>query len=203
MPKPGRKVWRLRGIGRNYLVVRRWDLDPDEDFIEKPYFISSVLDRALNDPVQAPRFLDMLSAVGGHWPRDPSGHSGYALSRLQDAFRTGRLVLLEPVVERGGSGGSGAGGPSASSASSAPRGAAPAPAPPGPRPAPTKTWIEFQLLDNDDKPIPNERYKVKLTDGSTKDGHLDSSGTVRFAGIDPGSCDISFPDLDAKDWADA
>jgi hypothetical protein len=143
----------------------------------------------------------MFGAVAGYKPADSREQRSYIRSRLLDAFRSGRLVLIQSIVERATSGGS-------SPASQPP----PRPSPPAPTgrgggagssSRSTKTWIEFQLLDNDDRPIPNERYKVKLTDGSIKDGHLGADGSVRFSGIDPGSCEISFPDLDTKDWAAA
>jgi hypothetical protein len=32
---------------------------------------------------------------------------------------------------------------------------------------------------------------------------LDSEGRARVDGIDPGTCKVSFPDRDAKDWKKA
>jgi len=29
---------------------------------------------------------------------------------------------------------------------------------------------------------------------------LDGKGRARFTGIDPGTCQITFPDFDAKEW---
>ncbi len=62
-----------------------------------------------------------------------------------------------------------------------------------------KTWVEFRLLDMEGNPVAGKKYKVKLSDGSVHQGTLDNSGKVRFDGIPPGSCSISF-DLDKEAW---
>jgi hypothetical protein len=65
---------------------------------------------------------------------------------------------------------------------------------------PTKTWIEIELVDTRDKAIPNQRYRIRLTDGEWHEGVLDSKGRARFADLDPGNCDISFPDIHGREW---
>ena len=57
-----------------------------------------------------------------------------------------------------------------------------------------KTWIEIVLKDDQGNPIPNERYKLKLPDGSIQEGSLDGDGRARVDGIEPGSAEVSFPD---------
>lgn len=66
--------------------------------------------------------------------------------------------------------------------------------------AETRTWIEIEMVDEDGAPVASERYEVVLTDGSTRRGSLDSLGRVRFDNLVPGSCQIRFPELDAKTW---
>ena len=63
-----------------------------------------------------------------------------------------------------------------------------------------RTWVEFVLLDMEGNPVSGQRYKVGLPDGTTKQGTLDATGTVRVDGIRPGSCTISFIDLDQAAW---
>jgi hypothetical protein len=63
-----------------------------------------------------------------------------------------------------------------------------------------KTWIAFQLVDDEGKPVPNTVYKVTLTDGSVVTGTLNEQGLVRFDEIDPGQCQITFPEIDAQEW---
>ena len=63
-----------------------------------------------------------------------------------------------------------------------------------------KSWIEIELLDQQGKPVPDEEYQVELPDGSTVDGNLDGMGLARVDGIDPGTCKITFPNLDKRIW---
>jgi len=63
-------------------------------------------------------------------------------------------------------------------------------------------WIQINLVDDKDKPIPGQKYEIKLPDGSTvASGTLDDKGQARVEGIaDPGQCQITFPDLDKDKW---
>ena len=65
-----------------------------------------------------------------------------------------------------------------------------------------KHWIEIQLNDAEGNPVPGEPYKVTLVDGSTvADGTLDEKGHARVDNIDPGTCQVTFPNLDKTSWA--
>jgi hypothetical protein len=66
-----------------------------------------------------------------------------------------------------------------------------------------KTFIAIELKDNLGNLVPNERYRLKLPDGTIQDGRLDANGRARVDGIDPGTAQVSFPDLDADDWKPA
>ena len=64
-----------------------------------------------------------------------------------------------------------------------------------------KSWIEIELVDEEDNPVPGERYKVTLPDGKTvAEGTLDEMGYAKISGIDPGTCKITFPKLDKDAW---
>jgi type VI secretion system secreted protein VgrG len=65
---------------------------------------------------------------------------------------------------------------------------------------PDTTWIEIRLVDEDEEPIPGERYEIELPDGRVASGTLDMEGLAHVAGIDPGTCRITFPDLDRRTW---
>ena len=65
------------------------------------------------------------------------------------------------------------------------------------------SWIEIELVGEDNQPVPGERYRVKLPDGSVDEGVLDQKGFARIEGFLPGACEISFPDLDQDAWEDA
>jgi len=65
-----------------------------------------------------------------------------------------------------------------------------------------KHYIEIKLLDNNGNPVAGEPYKVTLPDGSTvADGTLDQNGFARVDNIDPGTCQVSFPGRDQRDWS--
>ncbi len=64
-----------------------------------------------------------------------------------------------------------------------------------------KSWIEIVLVDQDDKPVPGEAYRITLPDGTTlAEGTLDEKGFAREDGIDPGTCKVTFPNLDKESW---
>jgi hypothetical protein len=62
--------------------------------------------------------------------------------------------------------------------------------------APSKTWIAMKLLGEDDQPIPGARYWIKLPDETVREGYLDGQGYAYFGDLDPGQCEIRWPDLD-------
>jgi hypothetical protein len=59
-----------------------------------------------------------------------------------------------------------------------------------------KSWIEIVAVDEKDRPLPGERYKIALPDGSVTEGTLDEKGFARIEGIEPGSCTVTFPEVD-------
>lgn len=67
---------------------------------------------------------------------------------------------------------------------------------------PRKTfWIEIELLGEDNRPIPWERYAAALPDGNKVEGYLDDKGLARIDQITAaGECMVSFPDLDKDAW---
>jgi hypothetical protein len=67
--------------------------------------------------------------------------------------------------------------------------------------SPVKTsWVEIELIDDEGLPLAFEPYVIELPDGSEIQGTLDGRGQARIEGIDPGTCQVTFPDRDAKDW---
>lgn len=64
-----------------------------------------------------------------------------------------------------------------------------------------KSWIEIELVDEEGNPVPSERYRITLPDGTTiADGTLDEKGFARVDNIDPGTCKVTFPDIDRDAW---
>jgi hypothetical protein len=67
-------------------------------------------------------------------------------------------------------------------------------------PGDATTWIEIELLDAAEHPMAGQRYRLTLPDGSVRDGRLDARGFARVDGFDPGTCQVTFPDLDRREW---
>ncbi len=64
-----------------------------------------------------------------------------------------------------------------------------------------KSWIEIVLEDEAGKPVPGEAYRITLPDGTTlAEGTLDEKGFARVDTIDPGTCKVTFPNLDKDVW---
>jgi hypothetical protein len=99
-----------------------------------------------------------------------------------------------------GSGDAAAGGGSGSSAASSET--APPHHPPETQEekAAKPSWIEIELVGEDDKPIPGARYRVMLPDGSVDEGSLDGDGFARVEGFVAGTCKVCFPELDEEAW---
>ncbi len=66
-----------------------------------------------------------------------------------------------------------------------------------------KSWIEIELVDRDGNPVPGETYQIRMPDGSTDEGTLDERGHARVDGIEPGTCEVCFPNIDASEWRSA
>jgi len=64
------------------------------------------------------------------------------------------------------------------------------------------SWIEIELVDEEDEPIPGEKYEVTLPDGSVAQGTLDEKGFARVEGFETGDkpCKVCFPNLDKDAW---
>lgn len=107
--------------------------------------------------------------------------------RVREALFDGRLVVVrgEQAEGRGGQ------------AQEQPQ---EAPAPAAPTDLETKTWITIRLVDEEDRPIGYARYRIELPDGTVRDGRLDAAGVAHHAGIDPGTCRVTFPEYDGEAW---
>lgn len=60
-----------------------------------------------------------------------------------------------------------------------------------------KIYIEIELVDKNDKPIPNLPYRITDPNGEViSEGKLDENGSTRLEDLPQGECDISFPGSD-------
>jgi hypothetical protein len=51
-------------------------------------------------------------------------------------------------------------------------------------------------------PMPGERYWIKLPDDTVREGALDRFGRAYFGDLDPGECEIRWPDMDDEALTD-
>lgn len=65
----------------------------------------------------------------------------------------------------------------------------------------TKDWVEIELIDKNKRPVKGVKVEVTLPDGTKESGVLNDKGSFRKDGIDPGTCRVTFPDLDGREWA--
>jgi hypothetical protein len=72
-------------------------------------------------------------------------------------------------------------------------------APLGPETTPD-SWIEIVLRDPAGNPVPDEPYRIDLPDGRIRSGTTNAAGKAREEGIEPGTCVVRFPRLDAAVW---
>ncbi len=65
-----------------------------------------------------------------------------------------------------------------------------------------KSWLKLKLVDEEGKPVPGERYEVITSDGKKRSGTLNNKGEAEVKGIEPGNCDVTFPNLDKDAWTE-
>lgn len=61
--------------------------------------------------------------------------------------------------------------------------------------------IEIELTDDDGQPVGGEAFELLLPDGSKRSGQLDADGYTKVTSIPEGTCQVTFPGLDAGDWS--
>lgn len=65
------------------------------------------------------------------------------------------------------------------------------------------SWIEIEMVDEEDEPVPGEKYRITLPDETVAEGTLDGEGFARHDGIPKGNCKVTFPELDKDAWEKA
>ncbi|MFP2926080.1 carboxypeptidase regulatory-like domain-containing protein [Pyxidicoccus sp. 3LG] len=188
----GERRWTLPARNADWLVVSSMGDEarqPERNHVPD-VFVTSSLDHWLTTPVVARTLYAMYQALGGAPALGLSGpergrYEQRLKQRLTDAFTHGELVALEvrrPTLV----------------------------APPWPdtliplpseKPIEEPTWLAIALKDEDGKPVPHTRYVVTLPDGSTREGVLDKNGYARVDGVNPGKCQVAFPDVDGQSWS--
>jgi hypothetical protein len=164
-------------------------LNPNESVLTFRDIPSAIafLNRFKNDRTQMAILREIVLAHSNQIvPRD----ADEVIRQFATLLIGGRLSVLRVYEFAQGSGGEGAAQPQ------------PPGGPPGPTPA-KKSWIEIYLFTSDGKPVAGEKYRIKMPDGSVEEGKLDPFGHAEYYGINPGTCEVSFPDRDAIEWGPA
>ena|SRR5438552_13704559 len=65
------------------------------------------------------------------------------------------------------------------------------------------SWIEIELVDKRNKPVPGEKFRITLADTTVVEGTLDENGFARVNGIESGTCKVTFPEMDGRSWEKA
>ena len=190
-PPPPFPYWFFRGLGDEPLMVVPFDAPRDLGWdVLDPMFVVSYLEGWLLDSEARATLYDVYAALFGPLPTTAWGLGEEHLSLkplLRRAFERQDLVVLAPRRMN----------------AVLPGQAAPIQPPTLPqRPPPPvlKTFIEIVLLDQDGNPVAGEVFQLTLPDGRVQNGNLDRAGFARVDGIDPGVCDVRFPNIDGREW---
>ena len=187
-----RQGWTLRIAGEDVLVVRRGGLRAGEGVLPVPH---SLLARCLADPRNRSALHSLYAADVGRpavltGSLDHGTAFDHVKTAVEEAFYRGRLLVVGTppawsIVTD----------PGAKKATDDTAGPVA-----GPNTKTKKTWIEIRLVNKKGDPVPGAKYRIKLTDDSVEEGTTDEFGSARFTGIDPGTCQVSFLEFDAKEW---
>ena len=63
-----------------------------------------------------------------------------------------------------------------------------------------KGWIEIRLVDENNDPVPGERYWIELPNRKFAERTPDQNGCAKVRGFDPGTCKVMFSNLDKDAW---
>jgi uncharacterized Zn-binding protein involved in type VI secretion len=58
-----------------------------------------------------------------------------------------------------------------------------------------RDYVEIQLNNKDNNPIPNAKYQLTLSTGEIREGTLDGNGFVHVNNVPPGKWGVSFPEF--------
>jgi hypothetical protein len=145
--------------------------------------------RAFADPITRAVLLQRLRAFLGFMPFDPARMSADELATAALPWLEHLLTTRTPLAVVGS-------GVPAQPARRAP----PPPRKPEAPVASRRTWIGIELQDEQGRPCAGEPWRILLADGSERSGWLDDAGRATVHGIEPGTCQVSFPGLDGGEW---
>jgi hypothetical protein len=187
--------WWLPALSGDYLVARAGDRPILKGWSPLPaIFARPAIEHALTT-IAASVVFDLYDFIGGParlgLGRAASLEQRREITRrLDEAFRTGTLVAYRrnppdiPHIKKDD-----------------PKPVDPIPE--DPKEKDPESYVNIRLVGEDGNPIPNERYKITLPDGTSREGRLDSGGSATVRGRFSGQCKVTFPDLDSSAWESA
>lgn len=182
--------WMLEGLASEPMLVVRAGTPIDPELEPMPVGAALAwLSRWLLDARASEILADIHGALFGVLSLTPWGEGDRhqpLYQALATAIEMGDLLVLERMRE--------------STAVVSPV----SPSEPPPQKLPpvvtSRTFIEIELLDQSGRRFPT-RLRITLPDGSRQQPAFD--GFIRIDGLDPGTCDIEFPDVDGRSWDSA
>lgn len=182
------RTWVVHGLWGAYRLVLDAARAPAGTRVPAP-FVLDALDAWLRDPFTSRTLASLDEALGGMTPVAPTSwaldaHLAQRKARLARALESGRLQVLEV--------------PHALDSTLLKR--APAPPPPPPRDVAPVAWVGVQLVDADGAPVRGQRLRLRLPDGTSREGSSDSTGRYQLPDVPPGACTLELLDVDAQAW---
>lgn len=185
------KKWFLGSGNINFVVTRRSDLYPPEASTLDPKTFDENFDKWAGDAELQQTLLDIYRVLSGRTVSLATSDAD-ALKQirkpLDEAFRSQELVMLRtrprvifPRIKEQQASAQAGGADDVTSRKKT-------------------TWIEIELIDENNKPVPEEQYRIEMPDGSIEDGFLDAQGRAYIDGLEPGTCKVSFPKIDGNEW---
>jgi len=206
---PPRREWHLRAPFEEFLIIRKQDLQAVETRRCVPWkavlasmpsrssLFSKRMHQGLYEIGTGKTHLDLQLGWGEpkdleSWVSDAFSNGTLVALRTGNVFKGG-LRISEPVQAAGAS------QPLPVLEHPPPPATLPPPlqgAPQLQEPDPSITFAALKLVDEEGKPIPGARYKLTLSDGSTREGYVNDRGEAREENIrSHGECQIEFPGL--------
>lgn len=184
---PDLPYWTLDGPAHERLFVVRAGATIDADREVMPAGAALAwLDRWLLDERAQEVLAGVHATLFGHLSLSAWAQRDLAAplrAALGEAIRFGDLLVLERRRE--------------GSASGPPDPGDPPPSKPPSKPPGNKTFLEVELLDPEGRRFP-ARLRVTTPAGAVL--HPGFDGFARIEGLDPGTCDVEFPDIDGREW---
>jgi len=183
----------------DWRFVLRADLD-DEQPVVAPVFAAELLERWIANRWRRDEVIELIEELtgvdsGNLYQLRPRDLHAFVLPRIERALMTGELALVAPEVLPLGK--------IQIVPSEEPVGKAPEPVTKEPEKKKEEKelgWIDFRLIDQKGNPVSGKAWKIKLPDGTEREGVTGKDGLVRLRDIPEGTCEITYTELAPDAW---